>query len=299
MENLQIKHFNSKKDNSELYIFTNPTFILKYRIAAFDLDHTLIRPKGSNKTKKFPKNKDDWTWIDPRWPSIIQGLNSNNYSIVIFTNQAGIAKNIVKLPDLHYKINNISKELGVPIKVFISPCKDKFRKPNVNMWTFMLHLHRKEKIVVDIKNSFFIGDAAGRSKDFSNSDQMFAKNIGISFYTPEDFIRHYSISKYLIINPELIIIGNKDDNYDICHNFYKTDFEFSGYKLKTSIEDVTEGFKNSESIVIICSGKSNKDINDIINLTRKYGIKTKLLSNVRTYSDPILPSQFDCKIILP
>lgn len=298
MENLQIKNFRSKKDDSVLHIFTHPKFILKSRIAAFDLDHTLIRPKGSNKTKKFPKHKDDWIWTDKRWPSIIQNLN-NSHSIVLFTNQAGIARNIVKLPDLHYKINNVCKELGVPIEMYISPCKDKFRKPNDGMWKFMKHFHRKDNVVIDTTNSFYVGDAAGRSSDFSDSDQMFALNVGITFYTPENFIRHYSIKKYLTINPELVIIGNLDDEYTVCHNFYKTELELSGYKLKITDDDIIQGLKDTESIVVICSGKSESDINNIINNAKKYGIKTKVLTNIQSHMDPILPSQFDCKIILP
>lgn len=294
MSNLQIKNFISKKDNSKLHIITDKRFILKSKIAAFDLDHTLIRPKGNNK-KRFYKNKDDWIWTDNKWPNIIKELNNNDYSIIIFTNQAGINRNIIKLPDLFYKINNVHKDIiDIPIEIYISPAKDKFRKPNNNMWKFMLHLHKKNMPKIDIDNSFYIGDAAGRSSDFSNSDEKFAQNIGIQFYTPENFIRHYYLNKHLSINPELIILSNND--IDICNYFYTSELERSGYKLKKTNEELEEGLRNAESIVYICN---NDNYDNIIDLAKRYGIKIKILTNIKSYIDPTLPSQFDCKIIIP
>ncbi|KAI9748470.1 MAG: hypothetical protein M4579_007214 [Chaenotheca gracillima] len=49
---------------------------------------------------------------------------------------------------------------------------------------------------VDLQNSFLVGDAAGRAaegdavKDFSCSDRDFAANVGIAFYTPEEYFLH-------------------------------------------------------------------------------------------------------------
>lgn len=46
---------------------------------------------------------------------------------------------------------------------------------------------------VDLDQSFYVGDAAGRPadgihpKDFSCSDRKFASNVGIKFYTPEEY----------------------------------------------------------------------------------------------------------------
>ena len=37
----------------------------------------------------------------------------------------------------------------------------------------------------DKKNSYFVGDAAGRADDFASTDRKFALNAGIQFYTPE------------------------------------------------------------------------------------------------------------------
>lgn len=47
------------------------------------------------------------------------------------------------------------------------------------MFVFLLIL------VEDKKDSYFVGDAAGRADDFASTDRKFALNVGIQFYTPE------------------------------------------------------------------------------------------------------------------
>jgi bifunctional polynucleotide phosphatase/kinase len=37
----------------------------------------------------------------------------------------------------------------------------------------------------DKKDSYLVGDAAGRPDDFASTDRKFALNVGIQFYTPE------------------------------------------------------------------------------------------------------------------
>ena len=39
---------------------------------------------------------------------------------------------------------------------------------------------------INKSESFFVGDALGRKYDFADSDKMFAKNIGILYFPPED-----------------------------------------------------------------------------------------------------------------
>lgn len=69
---------------------------------------------------------------------------------------------------------------------------DKFRKPAVGMWELL-----KDRIFkgskIDMGESFYCGDAAGRpatatrKKDFTDTDIKFAANVGLKFYTPEQF----------------------------------------------------------------------------------------------------------------
>jgi len=96
---------------------------LKYvKLACFDLDYTLIKPKSGN---KFPKNKEDWCWNYDSVPKILRNYYENKYTIVIFTNQ----KNLKNYIDFKYKLDMITEKLNIPINYFISTKNDKYRKP--------------------------------------------------------------------------------------------------------------------------------------------------------------------------
>ena len=73
-----------------------------------------------------------------------------------------------------------------------------FRKPRTAIWEFLTK-HSNDGISIDLAKSFYCGDAAGRvkkaadgKKDFSCSDRLFAMNIGLQFWTPE---QHFLESK--------------------------------------------------------------------------------------------------------
>ena len=47
------------------------------KIACFDLDHTLIKPKSG---KTFPIDKNDWTWIYSNVPVKLKELYDDNFN---------------------------------------------------------------------------------------------------------------------------------------------------------------------------------------------------------------------------
>ncbi len=63
-------------------------------------------------------------------------------------------------------------------------------------------------VKVDRKKSFYVGDAAGREaserrkKDFSSSDRLFAENVGVKFFTPEEYFLKKAPEPYR--NPDFI-----------------------------------------------------------------------------------------------
>lgn len=150
-------------------------------VAMFDLDWTLVKPKKG----KHPKDKDDWMFMPGVKDKLIK-LNEDGVTIIIFTNQSSTKFN---LSDLTHKINNMSKELNVPLVVYgCTETSGNMRKPCVGMWDMMLA--QKLKRIPDMNECaecFYVGDAAGRTDDFADSDYKFALNMGVQFYVPEQY----------------------------------------------------------------------------------------------------------------
>jgi len=166
------------------------------KIAAFDIDGTLITTMSG---RVFPTDINDWKILYTEVPGRLKKLSAEGYKLVFITNQAGIAKGKIAVPDFQKKISNILCRLGVSAMVFVSVSDSGFyRKPRPGIWSW-LELRGNDGVVVDREKSFYCGDAAGRlaghlpgrKKDFSCSDRLLASNLGIKFFTPEElFLNH-------------------------------------------------------------------------------------------------------------
>ncbi|KYR00917.1 SAP DNA-binding domain-containing protein [Tieghemostelium lacteum] len=171
-------------------------YIKSSKIAAFDMDYTVIKTKSG---KIFPQHVDDWVWWHKTVPDKLVELHQQGYHVVLFTNQAfiqsGASFSVEWYNQITTKIRNIANLLQIPINAFISPCEDEMRKPRRGMWDLMIEVSTLLIEPFDIKQCYYIGDAAGRPDhwkpgvkgDFSDSDLEFAKNIGVDFHTPEVF----------------------------------------------------------------------------------------------------------------
>lgn len=155
------------------------------------MDSTLIKTASG---KKFPVDSNDWQFFSPAVPAKLHSLHSENTRIVIFTNQSELEKKKTTVDTLCRKFENIINELDIPVQLFISTGINHYRKPSTAMWDHFV-THCTHGMTIDLSQSFYVGDAAGRmknwkpgaSKDFSPSDRMFAANIGLQFYTPEEY----------------------------------------------------------------------------------------------------------------
>lgn len=154
------------------------------KIAAFDLDGTLTNTKSG---AQFPRNADDWKFYNKKVPQIIKKYHEDGYTIVIFSNQGGIKSKLVgpMADKTKARLQNVIGKLGVPAQAFMATLEDDFRKPGTGMWDFFCS-NCNGDVQPDLKGSFFVGDAAGRPADFSDSDKKFAESIGIPFKVPED-----------------------------------------------------------------------------------------------------------------
>lgn len=156
----------------------------------FDMDGNLITTKRGT---GFARDAQDWKFFDSRVPQKIKEYTKKGYVIVIATNQLGIAKGKAKPSDIKTKITNFTSSWGCPVAAMMACGDDIYRKPSTGMWDFYRD-NLNDGITIDLSSSFYVGDAAGRSKgkgrkknDHSNGDRAFAINVGIDFYTPEMF----------------------------------------------------------------------------------------------------------------
>jgi bifunctional polynucleotide phosphatase/kinase len=170
------------------------------RIAAFDLDDTIIATASGN---RFAKDKNDWRWWHASVPAKVKQLHSEGFVIVFISNQAGISlrsdtkkpNGMISLNKWKDKVRAVLTTLDLPVTVFAATGHDLFRKPRTGMWKKLLEGYGLAEETVNHEGSIFIGDAAGRAgdksqkvkKDHSCSDRDFAANVGIGFQTPEEF----------------------------------------------------------------------------------------------------------------
>lgn len=202
-------------ESGSLLIYTTKDVEARSKIAAYDLDGTLIKSKSG---LVFPKNPDDWQLIYPTVPAKLKQLHSDGYKIVIFTNQASIGSGRLSAKHFLYKIKNITQRIGVPMQIFVATTNDKYRKPMIGMWQ---RLEQKNDLVsIDKDNSFFVGDAAGRAtnwahgkkKDHSSADRLLALNLSLKFQTPEEHFLNQKPAPFTlpVFNPRQI------SNTDVC-----------------------------------------------------------------------------------
>ncbi len=154
----------------------------KLKVAAFDLDHTLIKTKTAG---KFPRYPTDYQFLNRKVLPKLRELSKEGCVLVVFSNQASVGTGRNDASFIKSRVEAIAEDLSLPIAVFIATNKDNYRKPCVGMWlNFVDLVGGKDKI--DFPGSFFVGDAAGRKGDFANSDLKFSINIDVKFWTPEN-----------------------------------------------------------------------------------------------------------------
>jgi len=260
-----------------IYNINNAVF--RENMAAFDYDWTLVNPKEG---KTFPSNIDDWQWIYPNVVEFLQKYYNDGYMIVIFTNQSKQWKcDQIKL---------VSETLNIPLHIVISMDK-KEHKPN----PLMFHTLVQENIINKYK-SFFVGDALGRKIDFSDSDKLFAENIGLKCFSPEKFF--HADNQIFVIpsiplkdDPEIIIMmgfsgsGKSTIAKEICKNdtyihiegdMYKT----SGKMIKKSLEYISK----RKSIVFDATNSSIKKRKEYVLLGQKFNYQVRCI-HVSTSKD--------------
>ncbi|PWY97736.1 PNK3P-domain-containing protein [Testicularia cyperi] len=157
-------------------------------VALYDLDGTIVRPKGG---KTWPSSKDeyDYEFILPNVLDKIRDQHSEGYSIVIVTNQKQTpGRKTTALATWKRKMALIAAVIDVPLRVFAALADDEFRKPRLGIWSHFTQQFNAG-IQVDHDKSFYVGDAAGRTRyrDHNDTDLKWALNAQLRFYTPQEY----------------------------------------------------------------------------------------------------------------
>lgn len=155
------------------FLFRKSNAPITEKLAIFDYDSTLV--------KAFTH---DILHLD------VYKLKSLKRTIVIVSNQSKLTTN--NDTTFTEKMDTVFKKLGINPYVLISRGKDKFRKPSSEMFKYFVSYAKTKNVTIDISNSYYVGDAAGRvnylfKDDFSDSDKRFAENCGLNFILPEDY----------------------------------------------------------------------------------------------------------------
>ncbi len=248
-----------------IYNLRNASF--RTKMASFDYDWTLTCPKDG---KTFPSNIDDWEWLYPNIPDKIKQYYEDGFMIVIFTNQSKQWK--------HEQIQCVANTLDIPLFIVVATDCSQY-KPNTIMFD---HLIGNNKI--DKQTSFFVGDALGRKSDFANTDKLFAENIGVSCYSPEDIfqVKTESININIPVlplceTPEIIIMmgypgsGKSTIAKHICKSDKYVYIEGDLYKTSAKMIKASKEFiSQRKSIVFDATNSSCKKRKEYIDLGKKY-----------------------------
>lgn len=238
------------------------------KMAAFDYDWTLVQPKGG---KTFPSNIDDWEWLYPTIPDKLRSYHEDGYMVVIFTNQSKAWK--------HDQIQLVAKTLEIPLFIVIATEKTDY-KPNPILLPSLIGGNTILKA-----ESFFVGDALGRKSDFSDSDKVFAENIGIPCFSPEQAFhiptKEFALPTIPLSNEKEIIImmgypgsGKSTIAKHICTNGKYVCVEGDVYKtVSKMLKKSTEYISQKKCVVFDATNSSIKKRKEYIDHANKYGYK--------------------------
>lgn len=188
-------------DDEDLTLFK----LLFVQVAGFDMDGTLICTKSG---RVFPKDEKDWKFLYNSTVTKLQKFfeENDNFKFIIITNQAGMSSGKTSLEGMKKKIETIVSQIAVPALVFVVPGKNEYRKPLGGIWEVVTSEYN-ESVEPNKAESFFCGDAAGRKKDHSICDRLFALNLDIGFKTPEEFFMGQKPKEFVMpmFKPKLLL----------------------------------------------------------------------------------------------
>lgn len=265
------------------------------KVAGFDFDFTLVKTKSG---KKFPIDENDWELWDPSVLDKLKQLVSNGFSLAIFSNQNGVGSGKTSSKMVTQRFQNFIDFTKLNWVCIAATQKDLLRKPGTGMWNLLFDDYQ-----INMKESFYVGDAAGRikPKDFSCSDRKFALNLKLDFYTPEEiFLSHPKNNNFKLdgfnplkykLKPYQKLTFEKEEKEMIimvgCPGSGKSKFAKKYYKnydyinqdtLKTKtkcLKETLKSIKENKSVIIDNTNPTIDVRKKYIELAKKHNYKIK------------------------
>jgi len=248
-------------------------------IAGFDFDATLVRSKSG---RQFIKDEHDWIITYDSVITILQELKNKGYTIVIMSNQLKFNDRLKLIFDsflTYLNYHNLDPYL------LIATDKDQYRKPNIGMLSLFLMLTNTDLTMVN-EYSFYCGDAAGKTHtnlayQWSDSDQLFATNCHLKFYTPDQLFPSFQQPEPSTKQEMIINVGNQGSG----KSSYSDKFQSIGYKiccqdiLKTKAKvksHVIEAIKAGYSVIIDSTNPSKKSRAEWIEIANNYNLPVRI-----------------------
>ena len=247
-------------------------FRLRQKIAIFDYDWTLVKPKTNG---TFSKNVDDWMWLTKKVPEILMNYYKNGYCIVIVSNQT---------KSTEMKLNQIKNVLStLPIPSIISVAyEEEFKKPKRIMFDMIVGDKK-----IDIDKSFFVGDALGRQGDWSDVDKCFAENIGLKkILSPDDLFSMNETNEIVVKenkNTEIVVmVGYPGSGKStVSNSFDKSKYKVvSGDEFLTSKKMIIEAKKHIEkgfSVIFDATNPTIEKRKEYVNLANLYSLPIRCI----------------------
>jgi len=249
----------------DLIIKTNN--IINTNYAIFDFDWTLVKPKNN---RKFPIKPEDWQYLRNSIKETIQKYKLTHH-IVIVTNQT----KAWKVDQIKLVVEDLELTNDATIIIGFTT-----HKPDTSL--FLKAFPNFE----ENDNSFFVGDAAGRIGDFSDSDKQFAKNLKIKFILPEEIFPLDTIESNINIEISdvkevIIMIGYPGSGKTtICKDvFEKHNYHIvSGDILKSSSKMIKDAIKYLNKSIVFDSTAGTKEKRlEFIQFAQKYNLPVRAI----------------------
>ena len=107
---MQSKFLWESFHNDSIHVLNAGDLLPSHKIAAFDMDGTIITTKSG---RVFPVDYKDWRLLyENRTIEKLEILLGEGYKIVFITNQAGLASGKLKLDDFKTKVESIVTKLN-------------------------------------------------------------------------------------------------------------------------------------------------------------------------------------------